>query len=183
MRMIASLLLAIAAGSATGSDVLSKLTFPIGEHVAYVERQANTMLKAPTAQEGTLWIEPNGDMVMSVEQPFTEIRRLNGTHVSVERFKDDRSRTRRAKLRANKPSHLVLLAITALLSGNTPWLFRHFEAREEISTMGWTVDLIPLDAGVRKKLEYIRLSGLETQLHRLHAHRGEGRWTELTIRP
>ena len=170
--------------------ILESLEFPIDEKVGFVDLQSNPLFKQPIEQTGRLWLEHNNVMVMQVEHPRKEERRLQDNQLTLVR--PDQSPTPHTAitsagslpkyiLKPDHPGHLVLLSMLALFSGDMQMLQKSFSfAVVEISSK-WKIKLIPLDAEIQKELLHIELSGEGVHLQSMYADRGAKGWQKLTI--
>lgn len=188
---------AATASNSTALAVLGALRFPSGEPRGFAEQQFNPMLKAPVASRGRVWVEPDQTMVMELTRPRAEQRRLLGTELTLSRPRlqpgaaaqpaDFTKIHHRLTLKASKPAHLVLLAAGALLRGERDWIADHFSLssaarhadQSGTTSTPWEVLLVPLEAGVREQLPWIRLTGQRDQLTGLRADRGANGWQQL----
>ncbi len=171
--------------------VLRGLQFPVQQPVGFSEQQFNPMLKQPIVSHGQVWLEPDGTMVMQVQSPTVEQRRLLGDRLSLSRPErtDENGRRnagidRHLKLNPKRPTHMVLLAASALLGGEHGWLQQQFEfslndAAAKNAAEAWELLLVPIDVSLREQLPWIRLVGNAGQLRSLCADRGRKGWQQL----
>ena len=190
-------LYAVAAASIHGNaaqarDLLESLNFPVDQAVGYSEQQFNPMLSRPIDSHGQLWLEADGTMVMQVESPRAEQRRLNGDRLSLARGAShlngrDRNsaEVRQIRLKPKRSTHMILLAASALLRGDIDWLSQHFELSfsgsliDNDQSQSWEVLLVPTSEGLREQLPWISLHGRAQQLLKLRADRGAKGWQQL----
>ncbi len=184
MKPIASLLLlALCATGRCTESALDSLHFPVGEEVRYSETTTNAMLARPVVQQGMLRIDTDGSLIMEVQEPFRELRRLTANRLYLERERNGKARQRQARLREDKPAHLALIATVALLTGNLERLRQHFAISEAVADDGWRVTLTPRAEPVRGKLTRIELAGDGPKLLLITTYHTDQRHTELRILP
>lgn len=171
--------------------LLQNLAFPQGKRVPYAETQMNPMLKEPVSQAGHVEITEDGAFIMQVATPRPELRRLENGKLSLKRPSRSalkrnpsqaltKARARTLTLNPEHGGHLVLLAITQVLSGDIDTLSQNFSLQ---STPGepWRVVLTPKNAKVKKRLQRLELLGSEDQLLSLYTQRTNDAWQKLTF--
>ncbi len=169
--------------------LLENLAFPQGKRVPYSETQLNPMLKEPVRQTGHVEITQDGAFVMQVATPRPELRRLDKGKLSLKRPSRSalkrnpnqalaKARARTLSLNPEHGGHLVLLAITQVLSGDIDALNQHFVLQ---GTPGdpWRVVLTPKNAKVKKRLQRLELLGTGDQLVSLYTQRTNDAWQKL----
>ncbi len=183
--------------------LLSNLRFPSGQKIGYREQHMNPLLKTPREQSGKLWMEDDGALLMRVLSPRLEQRRLHAGRLSLQRpnrrlagTMDEvlaNTKTRSLKLNEKHAGHLVLLAVSHLLSGNSQALLEHFNlqvhsaapraAEPPHTTANWQIDLVPKSTRLRKNLNLIQLAGINDRITLLSTQRGNGAWSKMTFEP
>ena len=171
--------------------LLEALNFPRGKRVPYTESQMNPMLKQPVSQSGHVEITADGALVMQVTSPRPELRRLEQGQLSLQRPSKSalrrnptqalaNARARTLTLNPEHGGHLVLLAITQVLSGDIEALSRNFSLQ---STPGepWHVVLTPKSEKVQKRLQRLELIGNKNQLLSLYTQRTTDAWQKITF--
>lgn len=198
--LLAGTLLAAEPPTNQAVAILENLEFPAGEPVAYEETQMNPMLKQPVSQQGFVEITTNGAFVMQVTTPRPEQRRLENGKLSLTRPSKTalrrnpstalaNARTRTLTLNPKHGGHLVLLAITQLLSGDITALMQNFQLQSSHgktcqfveSCEAWRIVLTPKNAKVKKRLLSIELNGVNDRLHSLYTQRSSEAWQRLTF--
>lgn len=173
------------------TTLLGNLAFPQGKRVPYSETQMNPMLKEPVSQTGHVEITVDGALIMQVATPRPELRRLENGKLSLKRPSRSalkrnpsqaltKARARTLTLNPEHGGHLVLLAITQVLSGDINALSQNFSLQ---STLGdpWRVVLTPKNAKVKKRLQRLELLGSGDQLLSLYTQRTNDAWQKLTF--
>ena len=157
-----------------GQQRIAALEFPVEQRVPFVELQMNRLLREPVEQRGTVWIEANGALVMRIEEPLVEERRLHQGQLSLRRLTRrnmsagldaalEQARTRTTKLDVRRSAHLAVAALADVLRGDVESLHQRFDI-DTLPASGndeddWTVELVPMNAGLRKTLGLVRLHG------------------------
>lgn len=171
---------------------LLELNIQREEKVTFIDRQFNPMLKNPLEQRGILWIREDGTMIMRVESPHTEERQLSENYLTLirsnSRLKNNstfpagsENFTRRIALNTNHASHLLLLAIAALLNNNVTMLEQHFELSMTKQGTSWKVKLVPINADLHAELSCIELTGETSNLQSLYVDKHNNGWQRLDI--
>lgn len=178
---------AAASPSATeGRALLEALEFPRDAPVGYSETQRSPMLKRAIESRGRVWLTADGILVMQMESPRLEQRRIEGEVLSIARSRRRPSAgepfdlasldfKRTLALKAERPAHLLLLAASALLHGNLDWLATQFEiaAVEAVAPSEQRqVRLTPKTAELAAALPAITLTVRGAALLEMDADRG-----------
>lgn len=182
----ASALAAEPTAAAAGRTLLEALDFPRESPVGYSEIQRSPMLKRAIESRGRVWLTADGALVMQMESPRLEERRIEGEVLSIAR---SRSRSqagqrsdlsslelkRTVALKADRPAHLLLLAASALLHGNLDWLAAQFHITAltaEAAAEQHQVRLTPKAAALAAALPAITLTVRGAELREMDADRG-----------
>ena len=171
---------------------LSALNFQREKKVAFIDRQHNPMLKIPLEQRGKLWIRKDGTMIMRVETPHVEERQLSENYLTLVRINsrlnesvklpsNSENVTRRIALNSKHSSHLLLLAIAALLNNNVATLQQYFELSMSKQNDSWKVRLVPINTELHAELSYMELSGESSNLQSLYVDKRNNGWQQLLI--
>ncbi len=191
--------------SAEALQRLQGLVFPVDVEVSFEQRQSNTLLRRVQKAEGTLRRSEQEGLVMLIQQPRKEERRIADGAVTLVRWrKHPRTRgmlavTRTLQLDPEKAAHIPLLAMEAVLTGDLDFLSRHFRARElplenseyarpsvspELAT--WRVSLEPLAVATTR----VTLYGMGKHLLMFRSEQRDAveidktiSWLEVTIQP
>ena len=176
-------------------QVLEQLVFPSDVAVNFTQRQLNPLIKNISEQRGVMTKSSTAGLVMQVTHPRFEERTLHNGIVTLTRKKarSHNSRpgnlVRRLQLNPDRPSHLVLLALRALLYGHFGELQTHFNLTlVEPSTDTWQIVLQPVDRAVRNQLSELHLFGQANRLTRFRSQRTDAaghtsHWLEVHIGP
>jgi len=131
---------------------------------------------------------------MRVTTPRIEERTLHDGAITLKYRKrgqqqpGSRMVTRRMKLDENRPSHLALLALEALLNRNIATLETHFLLSATITPDGWQIKMLPRAPAVQDKLTQLLFHGTDQHLTRFRSERrnkeGElSQWLDIEIEP
>ena len=153
---------------------MAALEFPVDSRVPFVELQMNRLLREPAEQRGTVWIEADGALVMRIEEPHVEERRLHQGQLSLRRLARrnmstdldaalEEAHARTTKLDVRRPAHLAVATLADVLRGDVESLGQRFDIGTVPASGNdeddWTVELVPMNAGLRKTLGLVRLHG------------------------
>jgi len=185
---------AAAPASEQAHQILTHLHFPTGEQVPFTQSQVNPLLRSVARQQGVMFKSPDQGLVMRVTAPRPEERSLHDGFMTLRREKSarhgpgKRTATRHMKLDPNKPGHLPLLALQALLHGDVALLGEHFQLAASANGASWQVSLVPQNERVRKKLARLLIVGTDSQLSSFRSERDNAagdttHWLEVVINP
>lgn len=191
LSLLGSAAISAADQAQDAKTLLGNLTFPQGKRVPYSETQMNPMLKEPVSQTGHVEITEDGAFIMQVATPRPELRRLENGKLSLKRPSRSalkrnpnqaltKARARTLTLNPEHGGHLVLLAITQVLSGDIEALTQNFSL-QSMPGEPWRVVLTPKNAKVKKRLQRLELLGIEDQLLSLYTQRTNDAWQKLTF--
>jgi hypothetical protein len=160
------LLLALA-GSATAAPppepdaLLAALRQPPPSRSAFFEQRSSPLLATPLQFQGTLERPAPGVLLKRIESPYREQARIEAGKVEVKR---EDAPPRRFSLRRAPELRALMASIEAVLAGDAALLERHFHLRMEGAADGWTLQLVPRDKRLAKRVEALRLHGVDQQL-------------------
>lgn len=126
---------------------LAQIELPSDVEVGFVQTHKNPMLRAAVQQRGVLVRESGGDLLMRIETPRWEERRLSATAVALTRKENNRrgggthTATRSMRLDPGQPQHLALLAMYAAVDGDVQMLREHFLLSCAEIPAGWQITL------------------------------------------
>jgi hypothetical protein len=174
--------------------LIDSLHVPADEEVPFSQRQLNPLFRKVASQSGVLTKSAEGGLVMQVLEPRAERRTLQDGWVSVTRKSRNPSKNRarnverRTQLDPERPSHLVLLALEALVRGDHELLYAHFALSAEVEGDVWRLLLIPLHPTVKKQLTRVLAHGQGNVLTLLRSERdseqgGISHFLEVEVRP
>lgn len=174
-------------------QTLSELEFPPNTPTAFSEaRKTRLQLRAKT-QSGELWLADDNVLVMSIETPRPELRKISANQLSIERG----GKVRSLKLDPARAAHQLPLIIVDVLSGDTTRLRDSFRVSpspaptptptpkvaltEPVTpTSSWSWRLVPIDKTLEKQLTALTLSGKGNRLLTLRTERASS-YQEIAI--
>jgi len=174
-------------------EILAALSFPVDVEVAFTQSQMNPLLRRVNRQQGVMSKTADRGLVMTVNTPRPEERRLHDGFATLTRIKghdrlsERENVTRRKKLDPASPADLALLSLHALMYGDIAILQRHFEfSAAHIAADGWELELVPRADQMQRKLSRLRLAGVGSHLTQFRSERdGAGgrlsHWLEVHI--
>lgn len=175
---------------ANAQMLLASLTFPANQPMAFVQRQRNPLLRNISEQQGILSKDDAG-LHMQVITPREERRTIHQGKVSLSRQRMDRRThtlrtvTRASQLQIDNPTHLVLLVLEALLTGDDAFVQSHFNIALITAGRTWQLELKPKQPELREQLSRIQLSGYDSHLRTFRSEHGDiaeaNRWMEVVI--
>lgn len=172
---------------------IAALEFPVERRVAFVALQMNRLLREPTEQRGAVWIGADGALVMRIEEPVVEERRLHQDQLSLRRLPRRnvadvdaalaQAKARSMKLDTGRSSHMAVATLADVLRGDVSSLQRRFSI-VSIPTDGshpddWATELVATDARLSKALGPILLLGRGVHLTALEVGHGRKRWRKM----
>ena len=172
---------------------IAALEFPVERQVSFVALQMNRLLRQPAEQRGVVWIAADGALIMRVEEPVIEERRLHQGELSLRRLPRRnvadvnaalaRARRRTMKLDPGRSAHVPIAALADVLRGDVAALRRRFSL-VDVSTDGkhaddWVIELVPTDAKLRKALGRVLLRGRGVHLAVLEVGHGRKKWRKM----
>ncbi len=183
----------ILSGSPGWSDtdvdtLLSNLQFPMEVDVNFQQTQLSPLLKRVNQQRGRLRRLNDNSLVMWIDHPRREERRLANGLVTVRRQHAGKERFRQMQLDPQRPSHLVLLALEAVTQGNRRMLDRHFDMSVQARADSWQITFVPRAQQIRQQLTHLLVSGQGERLTHLRSERirADGtlsHWLQVSIDP
>ncbi len=174
--------------------LISTLDFPTGVEVEFEQSQLTPLFSRVSTQRGVMLKAGGEGLVMRVTQPRAEERKLHEGSVSLTRRVRNRHApgyrnvTRQMQLDPDRPSHLVLLALEAVLDGEPSIFRKYFSLTGERQGDVWQLRLEPLEDGMRKRISRLWFHGEAAQLlgfrsERDNAAGGFSHFLEVTIHP
>jgi hypothetical protein len=141
--------------------IVERLTRSGPASIAFTEARFSPLLAQPLIVSGELGYNGPADLERRVRSPYREDTYIRGDSVRVQR-EDEPARSFALK-RAPELRGLVM-SLAALLGGDARLIGRDFRMSAQGSDETWTLDLVPIDARVRQRLEHIRITGRQDSL-------------------
>lgn len=183
-----------AQGQPAGTQILQSLRFPDSVEVGFTQRQLNPLLKRISSHSGVMIKSAQDGLIMRLTEPRFEERILNKGMLTLRR-ESRRHRSgdfieRHAQLDITRPSHLVLLALEALLNGRLEVIEDHFQLKASNqnaeSEEQWQITLTPREEQMQQQLSAVHFFGREQNLTRFRSERrntqgGLSHWLDIQI--
>lgn len=178
---------------------IGEIEFPANQRIGFTERQFSKLLRDPLVQRGVVWIDMAGHVVMRIQHPRLEERRIENDRLVLRRparrnhtSEDEAINSARPRYRTldrSRPMHLALWAAAQVIAGDTGALATHFDLvpgpsvplGTEAVAAEWHVELIPRHGRARKTLPAMRLYGRDNRLEHVRIDRGEGRRYDISF--
>ena len=176
---------------------IADLATPVERRVPFVELRMNRLLRKPAEQRGTVWVGADGALVMRIEEPFVEERRLHEGQLSLRRLPPGdvtnvetalaQARLRTMKLDLGQSAHAAVAALADVLRGDVASLERRFTMSAAPANGDkeddWAIELVPTDAKLRRALGHVLLRGRGTHLAGLEVGHGPKKWRKMRFLP
>ena len=172
-------------------QTLGAIEFPKDTRVAFTEIRKTRLQRKAKIQSGELWLQGDDTLIMSIQKPRAELRKISANQLSLER----RGKTRSITLDPARAAHQLPLMITNVLRGDVARLKLNFniiapdktnaktKADENTApNTAWSWHLIPTEAALEQQLTALILSGEDNRLLSLRTERGSS-YQEITILP
>ncbi len=141
--------------------MLAALQRPAPTLTAFFERRQSPLLAEPLLFAGELRRPAAGTLVKEIRTPYRELTRIEGEKVSVER---DGERVRKFSLRRAPELRALTASIEAVLGGDLALLQRHYRLQMDGTDAAWSLQLVPLDKRLAKRVESMRFVGVDDTL-------------------
>ena len=125
-------------------------------NIAFTEVRFSPLLAQPLIVSGELGYNGPNDLERRVRSPYREDTYIRGESVRVQREGEP---ARSFALKRAPELRGLVMSLAALLGGDAPMIGRDFRMSAQGSDEIWTLELVPIDARVRQRLEQIRVSG------------------------
>lgn len=153
------LLLATRAAALDAEALVARLARPAPASIAFTEVRLSPLLRGPLIVGGELEFSGPGSLDRHVRQPYREDTAIRGESVRVEREGEP---ARSFGLQRAPELRGLLTGFSALLSGDVAGLKRSFEVQAQGTEQSWTLQLVPLDAHARRRLQKMEIAGHDT---------------------
>jgi hypothetical protein len=136
--------------------LISRLAKPAPASVAFKEARFSPLLREPLVVAGELSYSGPTSLERRVIQPYRETTQIRGESVQVEREGEPR---RSFALKRAPELRGLLNGFSGLLAGNAAAIKRSFDAKVSGTEDSWSLELTPLDAKARRRLQQIVVDG------------------------
>jgi len=141
---------------AEAAALIHRLARPAPATVAFAEVRYSPLLKEPLIVSGELSYRGPDSLDRHVKQPYNEDTEIRGESVRVLR---EGQTPRSFALKRSPELRGLLTGFSALLAGEPAALEGVFDAKTAADGEGWTLELTPTDARLRKRLKQITIQG------------------------
>jgi outer membrane lipoprotein carrier protein LolA len=154
--MAPTLLLATAAAALDPDALIARLARPAPASIAFTEVRVSPLLREPLVVSGELEFSGPASLDRHVRKPYREDTAIRGESVRVEREGEP---SRSFALKRAPELRGLLTGFSSLLTGDVPGLKRSFDVQAQGTEQSWTLQLVPLDARARQRLQKLQISG------------------------
>lgn len=133
--------------------------------------RVSTLLREPLVVSGELEFSGPASLDRHVHKPYREDTAIRGESVRVER---EGEQPRSFALKRAPELRGLLTGFSSLLTGDAPGLKRSFEVQAQGTEQSWTLQLVPLDARARRRLQKIEIVGHDATPRCFSLLNGEG---------
>lgn len=149
---------ALSATAATldADALIGRLAKPAPATVAFREVRFSPLVNEPLIVAGELGYDSPTSLDRRVTEPYRETVAIRGESVRVEREGEP---TRSFGLNRAPELRGLLSGFTALLAGDPAVLERSFNVEASGTDQAWTLELTPIDARARRRLQQIVVNG------------------------
>jgi len=151
------LLLPATPAAALDADALiARLARPAPASIAFTEVRVSPLLREPLVVSGELEFSGPTSLDRHVRKPYREDTSIRGESVRVER---EGEQARSFALKRAPELRGLLTGFSSLLTGDAQGLKRSFDVQAQGTEQSWTLQLLPLDARARKRLQKLEIVG------------------------
>ena len=136
--------------------LIARLAKPAPASIAFTEVRVSPLLREPLVVSGELEFSGPGSLDRHVRKPYREDTSIRGESVRVER---EGEQSRSFALKRAPELRGLLTGFSSLLTGDVPGLRRSFDVQAQGTEQSWTLQLVPLDARARKRLQKLEIVG------------------------
>ena len=151
-----TLLPAIPAAALDADALIAKLARPAPARIAFTEVRVSPLLREPLVVSGELEFSGPASLERHVRKPYREDTSIRGESVRVER---EGEQSRSFALKRAPELRGLLTGFSSLLTGDASGLKRSFEVQAQGTEQSWMLQLVPLDARARKRLQKLEIVG------------------------
>jgi hypothetical protein len=147
-------------------------------HASFVERKTLAVLSRPLESSGELLYDAPDRLEKRTLKPQPETLQLANGRLSVQRGK----RSYSVALRDAPEAAPFIDSIRAALAGDLPALQRSYSIEFRTAADGWTLLLLPREAGLQRTIKRVRIDGSGAQLRTVDIDSADGDRSVMTIR-
>ena len=146
----------------------------------FIERRISALSNRPLESGGTLSFEPSGNIEKLTNAPIRESVILSAESITI-RVADGVAKT--IRLDAQPALAAYAHGLRAILAGDEKALRRYFEFKAAGTLNRWEIRLMPMDAGMRRAISQILVSGENGRVRLIETTEARGDVSELTLIP
>ena len=154
--MVPMLLLATRTAALDADALVARLARPAPASIAFTEVRLSPLLRAPLIVSGELEFSGPTSLDRHVRQPYREDTAIRGESVRVEREGEP---PRSFGLKRAPELRGLLTGFSSLLTGDAAGLRRSFEVQADGTEESWALQLVPLDARAKRRLQKMAIVG------------------------
>jgi Outer membrane lipoprotein carrier protein LolA-like len=144
------------------NSLIRKLAKPAPATIEFLEARFSPLLKEPIVVSGNLGCEGPTSLDRHVTTPYREDTEIRGESVQVQR---EGQPVRSFALKHAPELRALLGSFAALLNGDPASVAQSFSTSAHGDEAHWTLELTPLDARTKKRLQHIIVDGSESTPH------------------
>lgn len=146
-------------------------------HAAFVERKSIAMLDKPVESSGELFYAAPDRLEKRTLKPRPESMLLDRGTLTIEQ----KGKKRVLQLQSYPEVAAFIDSIRGTLAGDRAALERAYRLSLEGDAQNWTLELVPLDAKMKKVVAKILMSGAQDQLKTIQIDQADGDSSIMTI--
>lgn len=146
----------------------------------FIERRISALSNRPLESGGTLNFEPSGNIEKLTTAPIRESVILSAEAIAI---RGASGVTKTIRFDAQPELAAYAHGLRAILAGDVKSLRRFFEFKAAGTINRWEIRLMPLDAGMRRAISQILVSGEKGRVRLIETTESGGDVNELTLIP
>jgi hypothetical protein len=170
-------LIAAEASALELAEVLQRTAVAPPASVPFREERHNPMLKEPLVLTGTFEYLAAGTMKKTIESPFAESYLVDDAHILIERD----GKTRTLALSRSRSLRSILVAIEAILAGQSDKLDELFTSTLSGDSDSWRVELTPISKRLAKQVQALHINGNASSVTEITVNLADDEWHRMEI--
>jgi hypothetical protein len=160
---------------------MGKLSAVKESRASFREEKSLAALATPLVSEGTLRYVAPAHLEKHTTAPTREDLVVDGDKLTIRKPSENLDRTLR--LEQQPQIRALVESIRSTLAGDLQTLRRYYSVGLDGSPERWRLTLVPLDAGTREFLKFVRIDGSGHDLVSVETVEPNGDTSHMTIRP
>jgi hypothetical protein len=160
LALLGSLLASTVRAAPDADELIRQLARKAPASVAFTEARFSALLREPLVVSGELLFAGPDSLDRSVTKPYREHTSIRGESVHLER---DGERERTLSLSRVPELRALLSGFVALLTGDAASIRKDFNVESGGDEQSWSLELTPVDASARRRLNEILVNGSGTE--------------------